>query len=337
MASMKDVAKLAGVSVSTVSRVVNSNFVVEETTRRKVEDAIKKVNYKPNLLARGLRSKSGHMIGLAVPEILHQTFTHFIKYTEESAVKNGLNLIIGNTHNNAEIEEDFIISLLQRNIDGIILSRVSDKSRILHIVRDNVPFVVLDRALEVEDIPTVILNNFHAGELAAEHLIGLGHKKIGCVTGPLDIALSRDRLNGFKSVLKSHEIELPDNMIYEGDFKYQSGVDAIDYFLHQRINLSAIWAQSDLMAIGIMNRIRKANIQIPRDFSILGMDNISFSEIKSPPLTTIAQPYEKMCQTAIDMLIKQKAGKQLERMKEVLKPELIIRETTARYTKPEDN
>lgn len=327
---MKDVAKLAGVSVSTVSRVINGTIPVDEATRVKVEDAIKKMNFKPNLLARGLRAKSGHMIGLAVPEILHQTFAYFVKYTEECALEFGFNLILGNTHNDPDIEERFIDSLLQRNIDGIIFSRVSDKSRILHIVdKTEVPIVVLDRALDVEDVPTVILDNIMAGRLAGEHFASLGHEQVGCITGPLDIALSRERLSGFKQVLQNSNIDLPDSHVCEGDFKYESGVVCMEKLLKRSPHITAIWAQSDLMAIGALNVLRKQNIKVPDDVSIMGMDNISFSEIKVPALTTIAQPYREMCNAAVEMLLNQKQKKKLEETKVILPPELIIRESTA--------
>jgi LacI family transcriptional regulator len=184
MASMKDVARLAKVSVSTVSRVISKSIPVDEKTRLHVEKAIRKLQFKPNLLASGLRSKSGHVIGLAVPEILHPSFNAIIKYVEESVRKEGLQLILGNTHNDLEIESEFIESLVRRHVDGIIFSRVSDQSRILHVVNKNhVPVVVLDRALDTEDIPTVVLDNYRAGALAAEHLASLGHSRIVCISG----------------------------------------------------------------------------------------------------------------------------------------------------------
>lgn len=327
---MKDVAKLAGVSVSTVSRVINGTIPVDDATREKVEEAIRKMNFKPNLLARGLRAKSGHMIGLAVPEILHQTFAYFVKYTEECALEQGYNLILGNTHNDPEVEERFIDSLLQRNIDGIIFSRVSDKSRMLHIVdRTEVPIVVLDRALDVEDVPTVILDNYRAGELAGDHLVSLGHTNIGCITGPLDISLSRERLNGFKSALYRRGVDLPDSHVFEGDFKYESGVESMKKLLETGTRVTAIWAQSDLMAIGALNVLRKKDIPVPGEISIMGMDNISFSEIKVPALTTIAQPYREMCSAAVEMILMQKEGRKLDQTKQVLSPQLIVRESTA--------
>ena len=134
MASMKDVARLASVSESTVSRVLNQSLPVEQDTRLRVQDAIRKLNYRPNLLAKGLRNRSGKLIGLVVPEIVHHTFASFIQFIEESVVARGCGLILGNHKNNPELEESFIDDLIRRNVDGIIFSRVSDESRVMRLI-----------------------------------------------------------------------------------------------------------------------------------------------------------------------------------------------------------
>ena len=330
MASMKDVAKLAGVSISTVSRVINKSIPVDETTAKKVEAAIEKVNFKPNLLARGLRSKSGHMIGLVVPEILHQTFTYWIKYAEEAAVARGMNLILGNTNNDPELEERFIDSLIQRSIDGIIFSRVSDQSKVLHILdKTDIPVVVLDRALEEEHVPTVVLDNYKAGLLAGKHLASLGHKHICCITGPMDIGLSRERLHGFSDALEEYGIALGDEAVIEGDFKYESGVAAMRLLLERKCKCTALWAQSDLMAIGAMNELHRRGMNVPGDISIVGMDNLSIAIMKFPSITTINQPYQAMCEKAVEMITQQRRNPEDMEKRVVLQPELIIRESTA--------
>ena len=218
MSSMKDVAKLAGVSPSTVSRVINQNIPVGEQTKARVNEAIRKLHYKPNLLAKGLRVRSGHVIGLVVPEFIPlHAFANIIKYVEECAHQYDFNLILGNHHDNPDIEEQFIDSLIRRSVDGIIFSRVSDESRVLRILHErNIPIVVIDRVLEDESVPRVVLNNSRAGELAAEHLVSLGHRQIACISGPLNIGLCRERIKGFKHVLMEHGIEFSDDLIFEG-------------------------------------------------------------------------------------------------------------------------
>ena len=222
MSSMKDVAKLAGVSISTVSRVVNKqNFPIDEITKQKVLDATRKLNYRPNLLAKGLRLKSGHIIGLVVPDFIPlHAFANIIKYVEKFALEHDFNLILGNNQDNPDIEERFIDSLIRRSVDGIIFSRVSDESRVLKILhQQNIPIVVIDRALEDESVPSVVLNNVRAGELAAEHFVELGHRQIGCITGPLNIGLCRERLKAFKQVVVRHNRVFDEGCVFEGDFK----------------------------------------------------------------------------------------------------------------------
>ena len=330
MSSMKDVARLAGVSISTVSRVINQNIPVDEQTRRKVEEAIRKLKYKPNLLAKGLRLKSGHLIGLVVPEIvpLH-AFANIIKYTEESASLHDFNIILGNHHDDPDVEERFIDKLIRRNVDGIIFSRVSDESRVLKILYErDIPIVAIDRVLENENVPSVVIDNYSSGVMAAEHLVSLGHKHIACITGALNISLCRERIKGFSHVLRQHNIEFDSRMIFEGDFKLETGRRAMSFFLQNQPQVTGIWAHNDLMAAGAVKELLKRGIRVPGDISILGMDDISVARIITPELTTIKQPFKEMSEKAIELIIMQKNGQEIPCKKIVLKPSLVIRETT---------
>lgn len=332
MPSMKDVARIAGVSVSTVSRVINNNIPVEKEKRLKVEEAIRQLRYKPNLLAKGLRLKSSGIIGLVVPEIIHQTFVNFIHYVEEAAVENGFELILGNTNGDPGREERFIDSLIRRNVDGIIFSRVSDRSRVLNILeKTKVPIVIIDRFLENENIPSIVLDNYQAGFIAGSYLVKLKHRKIACIAGPLNIALCRERLRGFISALSEKEIQLPPNFVFEGDFKFESGIMAIKKFLCEGILISAIWAQNDMMAIGALKELKRNNIRVPENVSLIGMDNISSSEMVSPSLTTITQPFQEMCQSAVQLIINRIQKKELSPSRIVLEPSLIIRDSTQTF------
>jgi DNA-binding LacI/PurR family transcriptional regulator len=331
MASMKDVARIARVSISTVSRVINKTVPVDEKTRLAVEKAIRKLAFKPNLLASGLRSKSGHVIGLAVPEILHPSFNAIIKHVEECVRREGLQLILGNTHNDAEIEAEFIESLIRRHVDGIIFSRVSDQSRILHVLNKNhVPVVVLDRALDNEDIPTVVLDNYKAGVLAAEHLIALGHKNIACVAGSSNILLSRERLAGFSDTLRLHGVELDRSHVYEGNFRYETGIEAVKEFLARGLDLTAIWAQSDLIAFGAIAELGRRHEIVPDDISVVGLDDIEYASISVPALTTVKQPFKEMCEMAVRLIMPRNGKEPLPSKRVVLAPELVVRNTTRR-------
>lgn len=326
---MKDVAILAGVSTSTVSRVMNKSMPVDEETRIKVEEAIRAIDFKPNLVARGLRMKSANLIGIVVPELQHETFTSFIKYTEQSAESRGYNLVIGSTNSNLDTEERFIVNLIRRNIDGIIFSRISDNSRALKLIdRTNIPIVIIDRSLEREDIPSVIMDNYGAGVMVAEHLLALGHKRFACITGPMNISINRDRLRGFKETILGSGGSLEDSCVFEGNFKFESGGRGVDYLLDTRADFTAIWVQNDYMAIGAMNRFASRGISVPHDVSLVGLDNIEHSWMIQPALTTIAQPFQKMCETGVDIIMRMNRKETIEDTRVVLAPELVIRGTT---------
>jgi DNA-binding LacI/PurR family transcriptional regulator len=327
MASMKDVARLAKVSASTVSRVINNNIPVDEKTRLQVEKAIRKLHFKPNLLASGLRSKSGRLIGLAVPEILHPSFNAFIKYVEECVRKEGFQLIVGNTRKDLEIEAEFIESLVRRHVDGIIFSRISDQSRILKVMnKNNVPMVVVDRALDAEDVPTVVLDNYGAGVLAAAHLAGLGHRKIGCIAASSDIHVARERLNGFRDTLSARGIPLA--YLYEGDFTYETGVEGVQRMLADGVELTALWGEGDLIALGAIAELVRLRRSVPQDISVMGLDDIEFAAYSSPALTTVKQPFQEMCQKAVELIMLQARGEKLPNMRVVVAPRLVIRNST---------
>jgi DNA-binding LacI/PurR family transcriptional regulator len=330
MASMSDVAHLAGVSVSTVSRVLSNSARVDAEKKRKVELAIRAINYRPNLLAQGLRSKSGNVIGLVVPEILHETFASFIKYTEQFVSALGYTLVVGSTSEKPEVEDAFIDSLLRRHVNGIIFSRVSDKSRVIRVLEKwNIPAVIIDRALNHEDIPTVVLDNYRAGVIAAEHLTGLGHRKFAVITGPEDIALCRERLKGFVDVLERQGLTLMRRNIFEGSFKFASGIEAGKYFERNATEFTALWAENDQMAIGAMNVLARGGKRVPRDVSIMGMDNISSAEMVIPALTTVTQPFAEMCRKAVDLIVAMRNGETIPENRIALAPGIVIRESTA--------
>lgn len=330
MASMKDVARLANVSESTVSRVINRTIPVDAGTRLRVEEAVQKLDYKPNLLAKGLRIKRTHLIGLVVPEIVHHTFASFIQFLEESAVARGYNVIVGNHKDDPALEESFIDMLVRRNVDGIIFTRVSDESRIMKIIdRARVPVVVIDRAAEHEKLASVVLNNRRAGQIAADHLCGLGHRAIGCVCGPLKIPLSRERLAGFREELSRFGAALPDDAVFEGDYKFESGMRGAEAILARHPELTAIWAQNDLMAVGVLKHLLAIGREVPSRMSLVGMDDITLARMITPALTTVTQPFEQICEKAVEMLLSMKEGDMSSQRRITLEPGLAVRDSTS--------
>ncbi len=331
MASMKDVARLANVSVSTVSRVITGNIPVDDATRSRVNEAILKVNYRPNLLAQGLRSKRGMLIGFLVPMITHPAFAMMIEAIEESTSRRNLGMVLCNTHNNPDKEATSIDSMLRRNIDGIVFSRVSDRSRVLNIMeKSKTPAVVIDRSLDHEAIPSVLVDNHLAGVMAARHLLNAGCRKLVCVTGALNITLSRERLNGFASTIKEADLDFPPEQVFEGSFRYECGKRAVDHFEQLGVEYDGIWVQSDIAAYGVLAELQRRGIRVPDDVALMGMDNIDFSSMSYPSITTIAQPYDAMCEKAIEMIELLNTGRILKQQHVLLKPSIVPRESTRR-------
>jgi len=332
MPSIKDVARSAGCSTSTVSRVINNRDAVSPQTKKKVLDVIKKLDYKPNLVAQGLRVKRGNLIGLVVPAGPMQGFHFLIQYAMDAARKRGYNIIIANTHEDPDLEASYISDLLRRNINGIIFSRVSDESRIVSkIAETDIPIVVIDRAFENEKVSNVVLDNRKAGYLAGMHLGGLGHRDIVCITGPLKkIGLCRERLRGFKEALNEQGIELRDNCIFEGNLFFESGIRVTQKLLKSDCTFTALWAQNDMMGFGVLKELHRAGMCVPEYVSVMGMDDLEFGNMVIPSLTSIRNPFDQMVDRAMDILIHQiNTGKHTPKTV-VIEPTLSIKESTRR-------
>lgn len=335
LASISDVARYVGCSTSTVSRVVNNRDAVHPVTRKRVHEAIQKLQYKPSLTAVGLRMKQGRLLGLAVPESTSAAFTQIIQFSLEAAYKNGYNLILVNTHEDPELEERYITDLLRRDINGIIFSRVSDESHILaRILEQNIPIVVIDRGLAGDKAASVVLDNQKAGYIAGRHLAGLGHRNLACVTGPLRISLCRDRLNGFQKALAEEGFPLPDSAVFEGDFKLGSGISAAEWLLRDRRGFSGVWAMNDVMALGMIKQMQQQGVRIPEDISLLGMDDSEIAEMVSPSLTTVHYPLEELADKAFEILFRQIETNTRIVDTVILQPRLTIRDSTTRVKEP---
>jgi DNA-binding LacI/PurR family transcriptional regulator len=332
MTSLKDVAAIAGVSPSTVSRVINGTIFVTEETKLRVEEAIATVNYRPNLLAQGLRLKATKNIALLVPEISDPSYyTLMIKYIEESAFKRGLNLMIINTQNDFAREAAAIDLLLRQRINGIIFSRVSDESHVVNLSRTtSTPMVVIDRAFQNEKIPNVTIDNYMAGVMAAEHLISCGCTRIATITGNFKISLSRDRFQGFSDTVKRHGLELLPSLVYEGEFNYETGIAGVTRFLSEGVPFDGIWGHNDLIAAGAISTLLRQNLRVPQDVHVMGMDNLKFASMFYPSITTIGQPYHQMCETAVEYIDRLTNGDDIEDFQVMLSPSLIINESSPR-------
>jgi LacI family transcriptional regulator len=328
MASIIEVAKLAGVSIATVSRVVTNSAFVETPTRQRVEKAIKELNYVPNLLAKGMKEKSGGFIGLVITDISHEFFSRVISDIEESVSRRGYTLILVNTEvRNGQTEDEIIGRLLGRNVDGIIvMSNLSNSQLFRKMVATGIPLVLMHSNHVDAIINVVRLDDFRAGVIAGKHLIDLGHRKLFCITGGGEN--SENRLAGFRLALEERGIDLPEARVFRGDFEYSSGMAAVKHIVAQGIEVSGIWAQNDIMAIGAIGELLRSGIRVPEEISILGMDDGPIAQYCYPRLTTLSQPIREMAIKSVEILLDLREGKSAEGQDVVYQPELIIRDST---------
>ncbi len=329
MASLKEVGRLAGVSTSTASRVITGRARVDAVKRERVLAAIEELKYRPNFLARGLRSRSGKLIGLMVPEILHETFGILISLVEEACVARGFTMILGNTHDDPVAEERVLGNLIGMNVDGIIISLVSDRSAVMrNLERLDMPVVGIDRALEVGEMDRVEVDNRRAGAMAAQYLHSMGHEKIACIAGPQAVALSRERSAGFRRFLLERGVE---PIHIEGsDFEFETGMHCLRTLLERGEEFTGVWAENDLLAIGAMREMYRLGIRVPEDVSIIGMDDIKTTRMVLPALTTIRQPFKSICTKAVELLLHRMSHPDAPPRHLVLTPSLVIRDSVRR-------
>ncbi len=335
--SIKEVARKAGVSIATVSRVVTNSATVEKDTKERVLKVIRELNYVPNLLARGLKEKSGGFIGLVLTEISHEFFSSVINYVEDYTSRHGFTLILANTKGlSPETETRVVHKLLGRKIDGLILLSPFVNEQMFHTIRDStLPLVLFDCYQDSQDSCRVLLDDCEAGRLAGEHLAALGHRQCFCVTGPWNQFVSQERLRGFRDALSHASISLEERQIFKGDFEFASGRAAARAIVENGIRVTAIWAQNDLMAIGAMSELQRKGVRVPEQISVVGMDNLVQSEFCNPRLTTVNQPIKEMARRAVELLFEIRDEKTDGRQALTFKPELVIRDSTRSLKKPE--
>ena len=328
--TMKDVAKKAGVSVMTVSRVINKKEYIAVETRERVESALKELNYKPNINARTLVTKKTDFLGLIVPDIANPFFGDLVKAAEKIARERGYSVILGDSGGIPEAEEEYIEAFRGRMCDAIILiaPRVSDE--VIREVNSTIPLVLVDRHMPDDDIIQVTVDNKFGAFSAVEHLISLGHRRIGFIMGPANVPNAYRRKAGYVEALKKSGIEIDEELIVQGDFDRETGARAFEVFNKLKNRPTAVFGSNDLMAFGFIEKAKEARLSIPKDYSVVGFDDIFLCALMEPPMTTVRYPIVEMGIVAIQDLLNSLESKETARLKAKLKHTLIIRQSTAR-------
>ncbi len=308
MSTIRDVAKRAGVSVGTVSRVLAKNETVKPALSERVRAVMQELGYKPNLAARALRTKRIDVVGLVVPDITNPFFAQLAKCIESEAAKRDHSVMLANTHDDAATERKQISTLLDRTPRGIIVIAASDTGALGYDT--DVPIISLDRRFDC--FPLITTDHFNGSACIADHLFGLGHRRIAYIAGPRATEVGRLRQEGFVSRIRAlnrqgGNISLT---VHDGQFDYESGAEIGRRILTMPIAArpTAIAAASDQLAIGVLRAAGDLKLEVPGDLSITGFDDIELASLVVPRLTTIRQPTGLLARTAVEYLFCREAG-----------------------------
>ncbi|WP_274056638.1 substrate-binding domain-containing protein [Vibrio parahaemolyticus] len=328
MATMKDIAKLAGVSTSTVSHVINKTRFVSEEISKRVNNAAKELNYyAPSALARSLKVNRTKTIGMLVTTSTNPFFGEVVKGVERSCYHKGYSLILCNTEGDNERMRQSINTLLQKRVDGLILMCSSLEGERIDVFEryPDIPVVVMDWGPMLFTSDKIQDNSLRGGYLAAKYLIDCGHTEIGCITGPLIKHQAQMRYEGYKRAMNEAGLEFNANWIIESDFECEGGYQAFKKMAERGTLPSSIFVSNDMMAMGVINAANELGIKVPDDLSIIGYDDIHIAKFISPSLTTIHQPKYRLGQAAVETLVRRLDDKSNEAQVVQLEPTLVVR------------
>ncbi|HEX7713646.1 MAG TPA: LacI family DNA-binding transcriptional regulator [Bacillota bacterium] len=328
--TIKDVAVTANVSVATVSRVLNDLPGYSEETRQKVLQAITKLGYEPNALARGLVSKRSHTIGILMPSLSSMVASEILKGIEDTAHRSNQSVIVCNTDNDGKRTLEYLQVLQEKQVDGIIVvsaNIIPEYYQKMMAMRK--PVILVATKYPQSNLPFIKVDDEKAAYDATSYLIQKGHRIIGMLSGTrTDQIASTPRVKGYERALSDHGIPIRENYITYGDFSFKSGMICLERLLEATPEITAIFAASDEMAVGVLSQAFKMGIAVPRQLSVIGYDNTQIAEMTTPPLTALSQPFYEMGQSGIAMLLEQiEQGKKMESL---IMPHRIAERDTVR-------
>lgn len=329
MVTIYDIAKAAGVGKSTVSNVLTGKGSVSEETRQRILRFAEEMNYRPNLVARNLSQHKTFIIALVLPAITNPFYPETMEEVEKIVRDHEYQTLFCNTHGDFALGRQQMERLMSRWVDGyIIMGSSMDIADIMHYFQQKIPIVLCDWQEDESplDIPQVTVDFYRAGQLAAQHLVSLGHRRIAII---VDVPQQTLRLKGFQSALVAENVPLAPEMVQSGDSTLEGGYLATKKLLASVEPPTAIFATTDWMALGAMEAAVDAGLRVPQDISIIGLDDIVVSAHLHPSLTTVAVPKTELAKTACELLLRQIDGKKVENGARLVEPHLILRQSTA--------
>jgi LacI family transcriptional regulator len=330
-ANIRDVARRAGVSVTTVSHTLNGTRFVSEAARAKVQEAAHALGYVPSEVARGLKHNTTRTLGMLVPNNSNPYFAEIIRGVEHHCYGAGYSLLLCNSNDDPGQQSDHLRVLAERRVDGIVLVASGDDDAIVDVCKDlRLPLVLVDREIDAIAVDLIEVDHAAGGELATEHLLSLGHRRVACIVGPADLRPSQQREAGWRRALARAGVTPRADESVRGDFGPESGAAAMRRLLQSAQPPTAVFVCNDMMAIGALHALHEAGIAVPGALSIVGFDDIELAAYTAPPLTSVAQPKEAIGTGAAALLLERLHDGRTEPRRAILQPQLHRRASTAR-------
>lgn len=312
MPTITDVAKRAGVSVSTVSRVLNNHPNVGAEVRQRVNDVIRELQYEPSRVAQRMRATSSRLVGVIFSDITNPFYIDVLHSIEHTLSQQGISVLISNADSDEEREANFLRIMLNENIAGLIIAPTKENVPALAAAaRGGLPIVVIDRRLSNIEVDTVLVDNFQGALTAIQHLIRLGHERIGVLSGPLHLTSGRERYTGYLQAMTDAGLKVDPSMSRFGNYREQSGYELANELLSAPSPPTALFVANNLMTLGALNAIHERGHAIPDEIAVIGFDDLPWAISLNPPLTTVAQPTSEIGTRAAELL--------LDRMKDRLR------------------
>nr|WP_106780767.1 LacI family DNA-binding transcriptional regulator [Lysinibacillus timonensis] len=328
-----DVAQVAGVSIATVSKVVNKTGNISEKTRRHVKNVIKQLDYEPSSIASALSKKKTKTVGIIVPNIANPFYGEVTRLLEQIANRHDYSIILSSTYNQPEREKQYIRFLLQKEVDAIIIgTELLSDQEVMKLNKRNIPIAKLSVPIEEKKVISVTTDNFAGGYLAARHLYDNGHRSIKII-GDLTRQSECDRIEGFIAFYKEKGITISDEQIISREPLFEEEIPFIDLVLRSSEKVTAIFSTTDFQAVITMNALYELGYSIPEDYSVIGFDNTMYAKLSQPTLTTIEQPIREMTEMLFQQLLCAIETEQMTYKVNVFQPRLIERQSVRNIKK----
>lgn len=333
---MQEIAAKAGVSLATVSRSIHSPHLVKPETRENIRRVMSEYHYVYNMTASDFSKKRSSVIGVIIPTTKGAIFSNSTQIIQEKAQESGFSLIIGNTGYAGDVESTLLRQFQERRLAGIILTgfAIGQENAVKEVVQSGIPCVVIWETLGDSSLSFVGFNNFTAAYSMTEHLIQLKHQRIGLILGPYTkVRRAKRRLEGYQAALRDSGLKFDPRMVIEKQPTLQEGKEAMQKLLSMRHPPTAVFAASDMLAVGALAAAREKGLRVPEDVSVAGFDDIDFAAFCSPPLTTVRVPAAQMGEMAVNMLVEMIEGNSMGPKQITLNTELVIRESCRKLEK----